>query len=229
MKSCSQARQDLFVSAMLEAQPNGFYLEIGGNHPIHVNNTYALETDLGWKGLSLEIDRKMVEDYNLVRKNRCFCGDALRADYKKLLSAVGAPLRIDYLSVDIEPPSKTLQALQGLPHDLYRFSVITFEHEAYYSGNYYRDTAREFLAGLGYQLVVGDVKNTGNSYEDWYVDPLVIPEAIWKKFESSGVEFTDIPFLTTDGPTESVTLLEPSSCADPLALCQTPDQPADPR
>lgn len=223
MQSYSQARQDLFVSAMLETKKNGFYLEIGGNHPIHVNNTFSLETDLGWKGLSIEIDRRMVEAYNLVRKNRCFCGDALKADYSRLLKAVGAPSQIDYLSIDIEPPSKTLQCLQTLPHDLYRFSVITFEHEAYYSGSYYRDTARQFLTGLGYQLVVGDVKNTGNSYEDWYVDPRAVPEHIWKRLESSDIEFSDIPFLVPTIPSE------PSSCAGPLELCQTPDQPADPR
>ena len=39
----SQAGQDLFVSSILKQKNDGYFLEIGSNHPIQHNNTYLLE------------------------------------------------------------------------------------------------------------------------------------------------------------------------------------------
>ena len=38
-----QAEQDKFVLNMLKNKKNGFFLEIGSNHPININNSYILE------------------------------------------------------------------------------------------------------------------------------------------------------------------------------------------
>ena len=52
----SQARQDEFVYTilynLLGKQDAGYYLEIGAGEPIHINNTYVLEKNCGWQGLS---------------------------------------------------------------------------------------------------------------------------------------------------------------------------------
>ena len=194
MKSYSQSSQDLFVLSMTDKKTNGFYLEVGGNDPIHINNTYVLESQFGWSGLSVEIDENQVTKYNAARNNKCTLANALTLDYNKFLEAANAPSQIDYLSLDIEPALKTLQCLQQLPHDSYRFSVITFEHESYYEGTHIRDASRKFLSDLGYQLVVGDVMNSGNPYEDWYVDPRVIGEPLWKRHEASGIEHSNVKF-----------------------------------
>ena len=57
-----------------------------------------------------------------------------------------------------------------LPTD-YRFSVITFEHDAnmYWRNIDIRNVKREILDSLGYALVVRTI------YEDWWVDPQIIP------------------------------------------------------
>ena len=44
----SQAYQDLFVRYMLDFKSDGIYVEIGASEPKQSNNTFILETDLGW-------------------------------------------------------------------------------------------------------------------------------------------------------------------------------------
>jgi len=55
----SQARQDKFVYTilynLLGKQDAGYYLEIGAGEPIYINNTYVLEKNCGWQGLSIDI------------------------------------------------------------------------------------------------------------------------------------------------------------------------------
>ena len=43
----------------------------------------------------------------------------------------------------------------------------------------------EILLSLGYQLVVRNVANLNNPYEDWYVDPQVVNPEIVEKFINS--------------------------------------------
>ena len=190
MNSYSQAKQDLFALKMTSYKKHGFYLEIGGSDPININNTYFLEKEYLWKGVSLELSQKHVNSYNDVRENKCLCQNALEADYKSLLLLKNAPAQIDYLSIDIEPAENTFKCFMSLPHDLYRFSVITFEHEFYHEGPAVRDASRKFMSSLKYQIVVQDVKNCGNSYEDWYVDPFVIDKNTWEQVAASNIEYS---------------------------------------
>jgi len=39
-----QAEQDKFILNVLKEKKDGFFLEIGSNHPININNTFVLET-----------------------------------------------------------------------------------------------------------------------------------------------------------------------------------------
>jgi hypothetical protein len=167
----SQVGQDLFVLKTLNNKKNGYYIEIGGNHPDYINNTFLLEKEFLWNGFSLEIDKKLVEAYNKVRRNICIEADAIKFDYLKFLKKNNYPSQIDYLSLDIEPPEQTFQCLLKLPLEKYRFSVITYEHEYYYAGSKYRDSAREYLKKFNYKLAASDVKcPNGNIFEDWYID-----------------------------------------------------------
>ena len=43
----SQAFQDMFVLSMLDGKRNGTYVEIGGDHPVVINNSYLLESEFG--------------------------------------------------------------------------------------------------------------------------------------------------------------------------------------
>ena len=181
----SQAFQDMFALSILDGKKDGTYVEIGGDHGVIISNTYLLETQFNWNGVSFEIDPEKVNGYNSIRENKCICADALTFDYTKLVEEKKFPKQIDYLQVDIEPAWQTLNALKALPLDEYRFSVITYETDAYKDGPDSGEEAMEILLSLGYQLVVRNVANLNNPYEDWYVDPQVVNPEIVEKFINS--------------------------------------------
>jgi len=179
--SPAQACQDSFVMNMLDFKRQGFYLEIGAFDYYTLSNTFTLENDYDWSGISLEIDSQLAERFNSNRKNKCFNLDAITADYNEILNSVNAPMQIDYLQVDIDPAPNTLAALKAVPLDKYRFSVITFEHDIYSSTDYLaiQVEANEILEGYGYQRVIKNLWSEGNPFEDWYIDPNVVKENIW--------------------------------------------------
>lgn len=193
-RNYSQAYQDLFALTMLRGKRNGKYVEIGSNEPEKFSNTKLLEESFGWKGISVEIDSKWAAEFNRVRTNPCYEHDATNFEWMDAIKEQKwKTKRIDYASVDCEPPNITFQSLINLPHDAgYRFSVITFETDIYKDGPEFRDVSRQFLTNLGYQLVAKDVCNGQNPYEDWWVDPEVIPETVWGPFISEGAEARDL-------------------------------------
>jgi hypothetical protein len=185
--------QESFVISVLKEKKNGYYVELGSGKPNYVNNTYLLETILNWKGIGLDINCEAnVKMYNALRKNDCFCLDAITFDYKNYFEKNNFPKQIDFLQIDLDNgpeecipdnfahtdyvdnitknSSGNLLALINIPLTTYRFSIIIFEHE--YMTNYknqsIRDAQREILSSLGYKLIV----DTGA--EDWWVDPLAI-------------------------------------------------------
>lgn len=176
--------QEAFVLDMLEYKNNGFYVELGASHPTQGNNTYFLETDFNWKGVSFEINEKERSKFNSLRNNLCK-GDALTFNYLKYFNENRFPKQIDFLQIDLDDSfeksteNKFLPVLGliSLPLNQYRFSVITFEHdESIDSENIIvKDVQREILKALGYTLVHEE------HYEDWWVDPLVIEEERYKR------------------------------------------------
>ena len=180
----SQSMQDMFVLSMLDGKRNGVYVEIGADQPRVISNTYLLEKDFDWSGISFELDADKVAFFNTIRKNKCLCEDATLYDYKSLFEKLNYPKQIDYLQLDIDPAEGTLRALKALPLDDYRFSVITYETDVYSSGADIQDEQIEILESHGYQLVAKNVKCEGNPYEDWWVDPAIVSEDIWKPYKT---------------------------------------------
>ena len=173
----SQLHQDLFVLCALGGKRNGIYLEIGAHEPMFISNTYLLEQQFGWRGIGFELDKGMVGRHGKMRRNPCVHADALTVDFQACMGSL--PSVIDYLSVDIDPPGNSLKALLRLPHDRYRFRVITFEHDLSFGGDRERVESRKFLEALGYHLLVGDVSWGKHVVEDWWVDPVLVePETL---------------------------------------------------
>lgn len=188
----SQSMQDIFVLSILNGKRNGFYVEIGSDKPRVINNTYLLESQYDWTGVSFEIDSDKVNYFNSIRRNKCICADATKFDYKNLFDEMGYLKQIDYLQLDCDPPQITLECLKQLPLDEYRFSVITFETDLYAGGVDVQKEQYEILINLGYQRVAKNVNNENNPYEDWWIDPTVIDEEYWKPFAIDDVEFSKI-------------------------------------
>jgi hypothetical protein len=192
--SFSQSNQESFVLNMLQGCMNGTYIEIGGHDAKSASNTFLLETRFGWSGFAIEIDKRCTKNYNKERKNPCICADATTFDYLGYLQQNSYPMVLDYLQVDIEPANQTLAALMRVPIDKYKFKVITFEHDRYSNRDNERvvEISRLVLKNYGYVLVCSDVKNHGNSYEDWYVHPEFVSEEIYKPWIARDLEYSQI-------------------------------------
>ena len=188
----SQSMQDMFVLSVLNGKKKGTYVEIGADRPRVINNTWLLESMYDWEGVSFEIDPIKVDYFNTIRQNKCICQDATSFDYKSLFVERNYPKQIDYLQLDCDPPQITLECLKKLPLDDYRFSIITFETDLYAGGHAVQKEQWEILCSLGYKRIAKNVKNEGNPYEDWWIDPLVISENRYMPFMIDDVEFSKI-------------------------------------
>lgn len=170
----SDMYQTSFVLSILKGLRDGYYVELGGGDPIDGNNTALLETTYGWKGVSLDLDRKSVDKYNQERTNPCIEADALNFDYISYFKENNFPKMIDYLQIDIDGHDQgiCLLALLSLPMLKYRFKVITIEHDLgqNFKRQSMRDAQREILHHLGY-ILIGQLDS-----EDWWVDESVSRE-----------------------------------------------------
>lgn len=165
----SEAHQDLFTLYIHDGKHTGTYLEIGAGQPHYGNNTALLE-NLGWGGISIDIDQSLVNSYNNMRRNKCLCADATTLNYGKLLLGFE---HLDYVQIDCDPAQTSLAVLKALPLDRVRAAVLTFEHDAYIDRNStVRRESREHLRALGYELVVSNIApDSYRAYEDWWVYP----------------------------------------------------------
>jgi hypothetical protein len=190
----SQAGQDKFIINILKGKKNGYFLEIGSNHPVSINNTYILEKLFSWKGIMIEYIDEWLQDYKNIRKNSIhIIEDATKIDYKALLK--NSPKNIDYLQIDVEASNgstiETLEKLDNEIMDLYKFAVITFEHDYYCAGKYKytREKSRIILKKHGYFNVFEDINdnNPDTVFEDWWVHPNLVDMEYVKKLKNENI------------------------------------------
>lgn len=193
--SYSQATQDLFVLYATQNKKNGFFLEIGSNHPTIHNNTYILEKQNGWSGLLVEYDNSFESLYKIYRQNsKYIINDARIINYREFLDNNKFPLNIDYLQLDLDVNNKstldTFLLLNDTVFDKYTFATITIEHDIY-TGNFYdtKNITREILKNRGYILVFPDVsvfwEGSYKPFEDWYIHPDLIDIHLFDKINSN--------------------------------------------
>jgi len=173
-------KNDIFVAEILKRKHEGVYVELGSHKPVEGSNTYLLEKNYDWTGLSIDNNSQFVNMFNDVRKNKAILHDAVTFDYLNYFKENNFPKQIDYLSLDIDgnwtfdqtrERNNPLLGLIALPLNHYRFSIIHFEHDIgmNYKNEETRDAQREILSSLGYGLI------QTNNTDDWWVDPTVIP------------------------------------------------------
>jgi len=186
-KSNSRENQDLFVLSVLDKKKNGTYLEIGSAYPILDNNTYLLESEFEWKGVSIDFNQSYVNEFERTRANTCICTDATTVDYDLLISNFYGTDHIDYLQLDIDPPSNTFKVLEKINFDKTSFSVITYEHDFYAGGVNEREMSRKILESHGYTRVISDVMHNNLVFEDWYINEKYMTTDTWKKFIGTNI------------------------------------------
>ena len=184
----SQSGQDQFAYNI--SGDNGIYLEIGAHHPLVNSNTYNLEVECSWKGLSVEFDKsfKKYWDNSEKRNNPIIWEDAFKIDYLTSFDEYAFPKRINYLSCDIEPPKNTLEILKKIIELGLSFDFISFEHDLYSSGDTYEKLSYDFLLSRGYKIGIRDVYSRSKKYkiyETWFINEDIqfneITYEYWKK------------------------------------------------
>jgi len=170
----SSSRLDEFCARLFNFKKDGTYVDIGSAHSMYHNNSYFLDSQLGWRGLCVELDGQYNSSY-VDRKGCTYInGDATKIDYAAAFAKLNPSSSIDYLSLDVDVLD--LKVIKILPHDKYRFKIIGIEHDAYQYGDKYRVPQREFLLSKGYVLTCADIfvrhpDFENCPFEDWYLDP----------------------------------------------------------
>lgn len=187
----SQAYQPMFVIALTQGKTNGMWLEYGANHPVIGNNTYKLETELGWSGISVEIRTPNNEECIAWQKRSRTCFVNEDAVKYKLPTT---PIRYDYLSMDIDSIEQ-VSLLEQITK-AHRFSTITYETDWFRldeESKIQTEESRRILKDQGYVLLVNGVTafpECGETvdgrpiiFEDWWVDPEVIDSETIKAYQ----------------------------------------------
>lgn len=173
MEKYSQCGQDLIVLKYLENKRNGYFLDIGSGYPITINNTYLLEKNYGWKGISIDIENYIEPNgktWDETRNSIHILNNALNIDYSFLLNEHKAPKVIDFITMDLEPPSLTFELLYKIPFNEYSFNFISFEtDEGREGGDYRKIKSREYITSKGYHLL----GNLGGQ-DDLYINNNII-------------------------------------------------------
>ena len=175
MISYSQIGQDLLVLKYLKNKTNGTYVDIGCGYPTYINNTFLLEKYYGWTGLSIDL-RDHTDPIESINYGQSWSSirpqsvrvlhDALTLDYSSLFEEKKLPNVIDFLTLDLEPPSISFECLFKIPFNKYEFNFIAFETDEYREGGpERRDRSREYLTSLGYFLV-----ESVNKQDDFYIN-----------------------------------------------------------
>lgn len=187
-KNYSKHMQDMFVLALYNGKKSGSWLEIGSGDPFIHNNT-ALLSEFGWSGISIDMSEALCYKFKENRNNTIICADATEIGYADLFDKHCVGPVIDYLQVDCDEAS--IEILEQIPLDYYKFGVITFEHDSYRLGNERKAKAKALLEKHGYKLLVPNVGFTQtHAYEDWYVHPDVISEDKIREMQApDGINF----------------------------------------
>lgn len=179
LKSRSQAGQDLFVIAMFNGKKNGSFLEFGANGPIADNNTYLLEKEFDYRGVSFDIEN--IEHDSNVKKT----------EWKNFYKNIKADHWPDVESIDQLPTE-----IQTECRDIHKYDVYIGYHPDLLPGekNTWENTRKNT------KFFLADVLNFDLSLLDSYYDYLqvdIAPE--WSNFlalekATSMIEFGVITF-----------------------------------
>jgi len=84
--------QDIFIAELLNYKKDGFFVDIGANDGVTINNSYYFEKELGWAGVAIEpiptIFESLVKNRTCLTFNGCVTTKPGKA---KFLELIGGP------------------------------------------------------------------------------------------------------------------------------------------
>lgn len=167
--STSQAGQDAFALNFSSIRTKGRFLELGAGHPLLHSNTYHLERDFCWSGVSVDSSREFEMIWKHARNCNLIINPVEKIDWLNFFKTYGRTW--NYLQIDINSGIQAYELMKNLVFSGGIFETITFEHDSYVSGQAkeFADRTIEFLSAHEYKLVAKNVKHRGRSFEDWWV------------------------------------------------------------
>jgi len=193
MEFTSQIGQDMWVCELFNYKRNGYFIDLGANDGIWLNNTYYLEQELGWTGLCIEpgetpfaalqnnrsctcIRRfvcdsngvKNFEEFNYSRPRKTGNQEVESARLDTLFPLYDVPGLIDYISLDVDGPE--YEILTAFPFDSYEVILWTIEHNVYLYGTGLKNKIKDLMNSKGYVIAVENVADGNSIFEDWYVN-----------------------------------------------------------
>jgi hypothetical protein len=183
MKYYSQIGQDKLVDFILKNKENGFFLDIGAQHPEDLNNTAFFEKYRNWNGVAIEKASMWNDKWSdsSRKKTSYINNDARLIDYNNILLNYNIDI-VDYISLDLEPPQVTFDVLKDILSKNIKFKVMTFEVDAYRSDNV-KNISRDLLNSNGYQLAY-ELHFTDDGLTNAHVDDIWINKDYIKDFHS---------------------------------------------
>ena len=183
-QSHSQAGQDTMVVLLMGGKRDGWFVEIGSNDPMVLNNSFLLEKNYNWRGLMVEWDQNFLNAYKVHRPRSVYVmGDASKVAYDQVLRQHHFPDKIDYLQIDLDVDNRsTLTTLEYFDKHVFpkhKFGVVTFEHDIY-RGDYFqtRVKSREIFNKHGYVRIFSNVsvfvEGKWSPFEDWHAHPQLV-------------------------------------------------------
>jgi len=190
-------KQDEFVYHTLakHSEKPGFFLDVGCAHPKDGSNTYVLEKYFNWSGIGFDVGN-VEKDCNWSKHRETkFCRvDVTEEDFTDLLGELVGDQVVDYISLDVDWDN-TIYAHRALDRILdagIKFKVMTLEHESYKHHDLVTKPTRKSLGDLGYTILFENVSHiSGDAFEDWWVNPKLIPEIDVEKIRGTNLSFND--------------------------------------
>ena len=82
-KSYSMEKEDLEITKRLNKIKNGFYVDVGGYHPVHRNNTFLLYKK-NWRGINIDLSKFSIDLFNFARPEDINLNIAVSKTNKKI-------------------------------------------------------------------------------------------------------------------------------------------------
>lgn len=147
----AQIGQDKLVDFLFNKKNNGSFLDIGAQDPMELNNTYFFEKYREWTGLAVERSSMWTSKWHARDKTTFVCADARNVKYLDFLKYKSIEV-VDYISLDLDPSSVTLEMLKLLIKYNIKFKVMTFEVDAYTSKDT-KEISTNILNDNGYEKI----------------------------------------------------------------------------
>jgi len=85
--------QDRILHSIFRGVTNGFYVDVGCNHPVNENNTFSLYCS-GWSGICIDMNGAFQSDYNHIRPRDQFIESAISATDQPLTAFINSDARL---------------------------------------------------------------------------------------------------------------------------------------